>query len=73
MLNKKYASIIYCNNIGTKFAVGITEFPNFIGYPNFINDPTKLDTSNNYGSLTTASLSKVLNFLPFCYKAFDQI
>ena len=39
----------HCSDIGTKFAVGITEsqesFPHFIGYQNFINDLTKLVSS----------------------------
>ena len=37
----------HCNDIDTKFAVGITEkrFPRFIGYQNFINDLTKLVSS----------------------------
>ena len=39
----------HCIGIETKFAVGITEsqknFPHFIGYKNFINDLTKLVSS----------------------------
>ena len=40
----------HCNDIDTKFAVGIIlrankSFPRFIGYQNFINDLTKLVSS----------------------------
>ena len=65
----------HCSDIGTKLAVESQEnFPHFIGYQNFINDLTKLVSSQTlaYIQLRVCLTAFKNHWIKYCEKTYER-